>query len=125
MGERVEAHRITIEPASARVRVILDGVCIAESTRALVLREGSLSPVVYIPRADVDPASLTRSAHRSHCPFKGDASYFTVSAGETRVENAAWSYEQPFSAVAAIRDHLAFYPSKVDAIEMDDRDAIR
>lgn len=125
MSEGARAHRITVEPASATVRVVLNGVCIAESTRALVLREGSLPPVVYIPRADVDPASLTRSAHRSHCPFKGDASYFTVSAGETRVENAAWSYEQPFPAVAAIRDHLAFYPNKVDAIEVDDRDAIR
>ncbi len=119
MTEAAAGHRITIEPASGRVRVIVNGTCVAETAQALVLREGSLQPVLYVPRADVDPAILTRTEHRSHCPFKGDATYFSLSAGDRRVENAAWSYEQPFPAVVAIKDHLAFYPNKVDAIEVE------
>ncbi len=118
MTEAAAGHRIIIEPASGQVRVIFNGTCVAETTQALVLREGSLQPVVYVPRADVEAAALTRTDHRSHCPFKGDASYFSLTAGDKRVENAAWSYEQPFAAVAAIKDHLAFYPNKVDAIEV-------
>lgn len=114
------AHRIAIDTAPGRVRVILNGLAIAETSDALVLREGSLPPVLYVPRASVDAAALSRTDHRSHCPFKGDASYFTLSAGGRRVDNAAWSYEQPLPGVAAIKDHLAFYPSKVDAIEVEE-----
>lgn len=111
-------HEIRIEREPGLMRVILGGVVIAESTRALVLREGRLPPVRYLPREDVDPAAISRTDHRSHCPFKGDASYFTLTGGAVVVENGAWSYEQPFPVAAAIRGHLAFYPNKVDAIEV-------
>jgi uncharacterized protein (DUF427 family) len=74
--------------------------------------------VQYIPRADVDMALLTRSDHTTHCPYKGDASYFSIPAGGDRAENAVWSYETPHEAVAAIAGHVAFYPNRVEAIEV-------
>ena len=107
------AHRIVIEPKPGRVRVHLGDHVIADSVQVLVLREGSLPPVFYLPREDVVMGLFQRSTHHSHCPFKGDATYYTVEVGGRRVENAAWSYEMPFSDVAAIAGHLAFYPDKV------------
>jgi uncharacterized protein (DUF427 family) len=118
MTSAASAHAISIEAEPNRVRVILGGVAIADTARALVLREGRLPAVHYIPRGDVIADAISRTEHRSHCPFKGDASYFTLTAGGTRAENGAWSYEQPFPAIDAIRGHLAFYRSKVDAIEV-------
>lgn len=84
---------------------------------ALVLREGTYPAVFYVPRADVDMSVLARTEHFSHCPYKGDASYFSIPAGGARAVNAVWTYEAPHDAVAAIKDHLAFYPDRVDAIE--------
>ncbi len=110
-------HPISIAPNSSRVRVMLGGKVLADTRRALTMRETSLPPVHYIPREDVDMALLTRTAHATHCPFKGDASYFTVQANGRTAENAAWSYEQPFPAVSAIAERLAFYPERVDRIE--------
>lgn len=110
-------HPVTIAPNPNRVRVRLGGQVVAETTRALTLREASLPPVHYIPREDVDMALLTRATRATHCPYKGDAAYFTIEVGGRRAENAAWSYEQPYPAVAAIAGHLAFYPDRVDAIE--------
>ena len=71
----------------------------------------------YIPRADVAMEALTRSDHSTHCPYKGDASYFSIAAGGKSAENAVWSYEQPFPAMAQIKDRLAFYRNRVDGIE--------
>jgi len=110
-------HPISIARNGKRVRVSFAGTVIADSTRALTLREAGYPPVNYIPRADVDMAALARTAHASHCPYKGDASYFTISAGGRSADNAAWSYEQPYPAMAEIKEHLAFYPSRVDKIE--------
>jgi uncharacterized protein (DUF427 family) len=73
--------------------------------------------VLYIPRADADMSLLTPSTHRTHCPYKGDANYFSIAAGGHSSQNAVWSYEQPFPAMMEIKDHLAFYPDRVDAIE--------
>ena len=84
--------------------------------QTLTLREASYPPVQYIPRRDVDMALLVRTAHATWCPYKGDCSYFSVPAGGGRSVNAAWSYEAPHPAVAAIKDHVAFYPNRVDAI---------
>lgn len=111
------AKRITIEVNPNRVRVTLGGVVIADSRRALTLREGSYPAVHYIPRIDADMALLRRTPHASHCPWKGDASYFSIAAGGRTAENAVWSYETPFEGVAEIADMLAFYPNRVDAIE--------
>src|SRR5262249_14167929 len=110
-------HPITIAPNPKRVRVLLGGEVVAETTRALTLREASYTPVQYIPRADARMALLAKTDRSTHCPYKGDASYYTVEAGGRRAENAVWSYEAPFPAMAEIAGHLAFYPDRVDAIE--------
>jgi uncharacterized protein (DUF427 family) len=108
---------ITIEPNPKRVVVRLGGAVIADSTRALILRAPGTPDVQYIPREDVDMASLIRTAHVTHCPYKGDAAYWSIRIGPRTVENAVWSYEAPHEAMAPIRGHLAFYEDRVDAIE--------
>jgi uncharacterized protein (DUF427 family) len=114
-------HPITIEPNPRRVVVRLGGHALADTRRALTLREAGHAPVQYIPREDVDTALLRPSAHRTRCPWKGEATHVSVALpGGRRAENAAWSYEAPFPAVAAIAGHLAFYPGRVDAIEERD-----
>ena len=110
-------HPISIAPHPHRVRVRFNHAVIADSWRALVLRESSYWPVFYIPRADIRMHLLAPTVHATHCPYKGDASYFSVRAGDRMSENAAWSYETPYEAVAAIAGHVAFYPERVDAIE--------
>jgi uncharacterized protein (DUF427 family) len=110
-------HPIAISRNSRRVRVRFAGRTIADSTRALTLKEAHYPPVHYIPRADTDMSALTRTQHHTHCPYKGEASYFTIAADGCTAENAVWSYEQPFPAVAEIKEYLAFYPNRVDAIE--------
>jgi uncharacterized protein (DUF427 family) len=113
-------HPISIERNARRVLVTLGGRVIADTTDALTLREASYPAVQYIPRKDVDMAALVRSETTSYCPFKGGASYFSIPTGGARSVDAIWTYETPYDAVAAIKDHLAFYPDRVDAIE--DRD---
>lgn len=111
-------HPIAISQDGGRVRVIFAGRTIADTTRALTLAEARYPPVYYIPREDADIALLARTAHTSHCPYKGDASYFSISVDGRTAANAVWSYEAPFPAVAAIKDHFAFYPDRVDEIEV-------
>ena len=110
------SHPITIEPNPARVVVTVAGKVVADTTRALTLREGSYPPVHYIPREDADMTLLTRTDHGTYCPYKGDCAYYSIPVGGERSANAVWTYEEPYEAVAAIRDHLAFYPNRVDAI---------
>jgi uncharacterized protein (DUF427 family) len=112
-----DSHPITVGPNPGRVTVRLGGETIAETTRALVLQEASYGPVLYVPREDARMDLLARSDHTSWCPYKGEASYFSIPAGGDRSLNAIWTYEAPHEAVAQIRDHLAFYPDRVDAIE--------
>ncbi|WP_136618625.1 MULTISPECIES: DUF427 domain-containing protein [Mesorhizobium] len=100
-------HPITIEANPARVVVTLGGQTIADTAAALTLREAAYPAVQYIPRRDVDMAALMRSDHTTYCPYKGDASYFSIPAG----------YETPFPAMAEIKGYVAFYPDRVDAIE--------
>jgi len=106
-------HPITITANPGRVRVLAGGKVIADTTRALALKEATYPVVQYIPREDVDQSFLTRTTRSTHCPYKGDASYFTVQAGDSTVENAVWSYETPFPAMHEITGYLAFYPHKV------------
>ncbi len=113
-------HPITIEPNRNRVRVMFNGRVVADSTRSLTLRETSLRPVHYIPRADADMALLVPSAHSTHCPYKGDAVYYSLSVDGRTAENAVWTYETPYPAVAAIKEHLAFYPDRVERIEEEE-----
>jgi len=101
------SHPITVARNANRVRVVFAGEVIADTTRALTLNEAGYAPVHYIPRADVAMSRLKPTAHASHCPYKGDANYFSI----------LWSYEQPFPAMAEIAGYLAFYPNRVDKIE--------
>lgn len=109
-------HPIAIAPHNGRVIVRFDGVVVADTRAALSLKEASYPAVFYVPRSDAQMAHFKRSAHKTHCPYKGDASYFDLEAGGKRAANAVWSYEAPFPAMGEIREYLAFYPDKV-AIE--------
>ena len=110
-------HPISIARNPKRVRVSFAGTVIADTTQALTLSEAGYKPVHYIPRADTNMNLLKPTAHASHCPYKGDASYFSIEADGRTAENAVWSYQQPFPAMAEIKDYLAFYPNRVDGIE--------
>jgi uncharacterized protein (DUF427 family) len=109
-------HPISIEANPSPVVVTVGGKIIADTSDALTLREASYPAVQYIPRRDVDMAALTRSEHTTYCPYKGDASYYSIPAGGDRSLNAVWTYETPFEAMAQIKDYVAFYPDRVDAI---------
>ncbi|MEA1651114.1 DUF427 domain-containing protein [Nitrospirillum sp. BR 11164] len=113
-------HPITIKRNPRRVVVTLGGKVIADTREALSLREARYPAVQYIPRKDVDMAALERTDHATHCPYKGDASYFSIPAGGARAMNAVWTYEAPHAAVGAIKDHVAFYPDRVDSIAESD-----
>ena len=110
-------HPITIKPATERVRVTFNGMVVADSKRALVLQEAAYKPVFYIPREDADMSLFERTAHATHCPYKGDAAYYSLRAGGRVSENAVWTYEHPFPAMTQIAGRLAFYRNRVDAIE--------
>jgi uncharacterized protein (DUF427 family) len=110
-------HPITITPNPRRVRITFNGRVVADTRRALTLREADYPVVQYIPRADIDMALFQRTAHATHCPYKDDASYFTLTVDGRVSENAAWSYEAPYPAMAQIKACLAFYPSRVEGIE--------
>jgi uncharacterized protein (DUF427 family) len=109
-------HPISIDANPSRVVVTVGGRVIADTRDALTLREASYRPVQYIPRQDVDMTALTRSDQTTYCPYKGDASYYSIPAGGDRSVNAVWTYETPFEAMAQIKDYLAFYPERVDEI---------
>ncbi len=115
-------HPIAIEANPNRVKVVAAGRTIADTREALTLREASYALVLYIPRKDVDMTLLQRTESATYCPYKGDCSYFSIPAGGARSIDAAWSYENPYAAVAAIANCLAFYPGRVDAIEVENAD---
>jgi uncharacterized protein (DUF427 family) len=115
--KNVPRSHIATRPAAARVRVTAGGEVIAESRDAIELKEGGYRPVYYIPRKDVRMDRLERSSHTSYCPFKGQASYFSIVGGPA---NAAWSYERPYDEMIVIKHLLAFYPNKVDSISQSD-----
>jgi uncharacterized protein (DUF427 family) len=109
-------HPISIERNPARVVVSVAGHVIADTRNALTLREADYPPVQYIPPEDVDFSQLERTDHATYCPYKGDCSYHSVPAGGKKSVNAVWSYDVPYSAVAPIKGHIAFYPDRVDEI---------
>jgi uncharacterized protein (DUF427 family) len=110
-------HPITVAKNPARVVVRGAARTLADTRAALVLREASYPPVQYIPRGDADMALLERSDHATYCPYKGDCSYFSIPSLGERGKNAVWTYENPYDAVAAIKDHLAFYSDRVTIAE--------
>ena len=108
-------HPMTIEPSSKHVVVRVGGGVLVDTRGALALREASYPAVQYVPRADTDMSLLERSTHTTYCPYKGECSYYSIKGG---AQNAVWTYENPYPAVAAIKEHLAFYPDRVDSIEI-------
>jgi uncharacterized protein (DUF427 family) len=106
-------HPITITSTPGRIKVSSDGTTVAETSQALTLKEATYPAVQYIPRTDANRALLIRSSKTTHCPYKGDASYFSIKVGDRLIEDAIWSYEEPYEAMKAIAGHLAFYPDKV------------
>jgi uncharacterized protein (DUF427 family) len=111
-------HSITISPAKGKVRVTVAGKIVAESTRALLLEEKGYPPIYYLPRSDADMSLLFRTTHYTYCPYKGDCTYYSIPIGGTKSEYALWTYENPYDAVVNIKDHLAFHPTRVDAIDV-------
>jgi uncharacterized protein (DUF427 family) len=109
-------HPISIDANLSRIVVTVGGKIIADTRDALTLREASYPAVQYIPRRDVDMAALTRSEHTTYCPYKGDASYYSIPTGGDRSVNAVWTYETPFEAMAQIEYYVAFYPDRADEI---------
>ena len=113
-------HPITIEPAKRRWRAAFAGHVIADSDDAMVLREGAYPPVIYFPRDKVAMEYMSRTDRKTHCPYKGDAGYYSVMMGGQWAENAIWTYEEPFPAMEQIRGRLAFYTDKIEVYEVDD-----
>ena len=110
-------HPITIERNPSRVVVTVAGTVVADTRNALTLHEAGYLAVLYIPREDAEMSLLERTGHATYCPYKGDCAYFSIQAGGERSVNAVWTYENPYKAVAPIRNHLAFYRDRVDTIE--------
>ena len=115
--QQVPRSHIVTRPAGKRLRVTANGGVIADSRDAIELKEGGYPAVYYFPRQDVKMERLARSSHKTHCPFKGEASYYSIAGGAA---NAAWSYEQPYDEMLDIQGLLAFYPHKVDSIAAAD-----
>ena len=112
-------HLITIERNPNRIVVKYAGRVVAATTNALTLREAGYSPVHYIPRGDADMTAMETSADTTYCPYKGDCSYYSLVVGDKQSDNAVWIYREPYGAVARIKDHLAFYPNRVDSITQE------
>jgi uncharacterized protein (DUF427 family) len=110
------AHPITVEPTDRHVTVRVNGEVVAETDAALTLQESTYPAVQYIPLADVAEAALSRSDTTTYCPYKGDASYYDVTAAGDTIDDVIWTYEQPYPAVAGIAGHVAFYPDKADVV---------
>ena len=109
-------HPIAIESNANRVVISVAGRVVADTREALTLREASYPAVQYIPRKDVYMTLLERTDHATYCPYKGDCAYYSIPLGGERSINAVWTYENPYSAVTSIKDHLAFYPDRVDEL---------
>jgi uncharacterized protein (DUF427 family) len=107
-------HPITVTPADERVTVTFGGRVIADTDRALVLQESTYPAVYYLPLDAVDAEVLEPTSHQTYCPYKGDASYYSLVDGEKVVENAVWSYVTPYDSVTEIAGHVAFYPQQVE-----------
>lgn len=115
-------HPIDIAYNPKRVQVLYQGHLIADTRRALALKEAAYKPVQYVPREDVEMAALSRTEHQTYCPYKGQASYFTIARDGVVAENAVWSYEDPYPAMAQIKAMVAFYPNQVEIVEIDEGD---
>ena len=116
-----EDYRFSFDAHPTRVSITFNGVTVADSARVRVMRETRLAPVFYFPRDDLNLNLFDRTEHRTYCPFKGNASYWSLEASGQRAENAAWSYEDPFEAASHIKDYVAFYSNLVDVLDEDQK----
>jgi len=107
------SHKITVEAHPGTVTVRAGDAVVVQSDKALILREGKYPPIFYFPMADVNAAELVATEHSTHCPFKGDARYWSLKAIENG-ENAVWAYDDPFDQMEEIRGHVAFYEDRVE-----------
>jgi len=114
------SHEISATQTDWQVSVEFNGVTIADSSRAILFREGSMAPVYYFPRDDVRMDLMRRSRHKTHCPFKGDASYWSLTVGEKSLQNVVWSYEKPIEEVVSIKSFIAFYMDQLGATYNED-----
>lgn len=112
--KRNPGHTITVKPYQGTVSVGFAGTVIATSSRAQLLQEANYPPVLYVPFADIRFDALSPSDTSSHCPYKGDASYWSTSAGGETRKDVMWAYQNPYDEMLAIRDHGAFYPDRVE-----------
>jgi uncharacterized protein (DUF427 family) len=112
--EPTAEHPITVTPTGRHVVVRMNGEVVAETDDALTLQESTYPAVQYVPLAAIAPSALTRSDTTTYCPYKGEANYYHVKGADSTVDDAIWTYEQPYSAVASIAGHVAFYASKAD-----------
>lgn len=107
-------HNIDIAPCPGRQRALFGGMVVADSAHSLIVREADYPPVIYFPRGDVNMDLLQQTDHSSHCPFKGDASYWSIAGGDGESgENAAWSYPAPYDEMTALKGYIAFYADRV------------
>ncbi|WP_436520357.1 DUF427 domain-containing protein [Actinoplanes sp. HUAS TT8] len=109
-------HPITVTPTGERVVVTVAGKVVADTQKALSLHESTYPAVVYVPLADVDRSVLQRTDTKTYCPYKGDAGYYSIAIDGDTVVDAIWEYQEPYDAVAQIKDHVAFYPDRVESI---------
>jgi uncharacterized protein (DUF427 family) len=112
-------HPITITHSGDRVLVRVADRTIVDTRAALLLKEASYPGVYYLPRCDADMSLLAKTDHTTYCPYKGECSYYSIPAGGARSQNAVWTYETPYPSVAEIKDYLAFYPNRVDSIDLN------
>ncbi len=125
MKEPGPDHPMSIEPSRKRMRAAFERHVIADTEDVLVLREANYPPVYYFPMEDVEMSLLSKTEHSTHCPYKGDASYWSIYMDGVIAENAAWAYEDPFPAALALSGRLAFYPDKVEVYELDEAELQR
>jgi uncharacterized protein (DUF427 family) len=121
-------HPITVAANPKRIQARYNGHVIADTVNALTLKEASYKPVIYFPRDDVSMEYLSRTDRVTHCPYKGDANYYTILMDGRFAENAVWTYEHPYDAMQVIEGRLAFYPDKIDIYEFGEAetpDAVR
>jgi uncharacterized protein (DUF427 family) len=118
-------HPITIEPSRRRVRAAFERHVIGDTNDAVILHEANYRPVYYLPIEDMDMSFMSRTDHHTTCPYKGEASYWSIYMDGVIAENVAWAYEEPYPSVAAIKGRIAFYPDKVEVYEVDEADLQR
>jgi uncharacterized protein (DUF427 family) len=112
-------HPIVISRSGDRVLVKAAGRTIVDTHAALILKEASYPAVYYLPRQDADMTQLSKTDHMTYCPYKGECSYYSIPVGADRSKNAVWTYESPYPSVKEIKDYLAFYPDRVDSIDIN------